>query len=174
MQMTEREMLEAQKRADLIIDKVRDLVALESQVLEARAVNSARGANPGDGNGFLGDLEARLKTSVEELNGISDELKWATPCFRAYVLPQIGDIMGGRESFDSEERKDLERVIAALTDEKGSESSEQLASEIMVSVERKLRKDLRQLEVYLFVVGARSPRPTHLTALSPVSFRIRF
>lgn len=35
-EMTEREMLEAQKRADAIVDKVRDLIALENQLLEAR------------------------------------------------------------------------------------------------------------------------------------------
>ena len=133
-EMTEQEMLAAQKRADSIVDKVRDLIVLESQVLEARAA-----ATP-DGNGSLKHLEARLQTRVEELNGISDELKWATPCFRAYVLPQIGDIMGGRTSFDSEERKDLENVIAALTDEDGAESSEQLAAEIIARLRENLEK----------------------------------
>ena len=133
-EMTEQEMLAAQKRADSIVGKVRDLIALESQVLEAQAA-----ATP-DGNGSLKDLEARLQTRVEELNGISDELKWATPCFRAYVLPQIGDIMGGRTSFDSEERKDLESIIAALTDEDGAESSEQLAAEIIARLRENLEK----------------------------------
>ena len=127
-------MLEAQKRADSIIDKVRDLIALESQVLEARAA-----ATP-DGNGSLKHLEARLQTRVAELSGIADELKWATPCFRAYVLPQIGDIMGKQKSFDSEERKDLESVIAALTDEDGAESSEQLAAEIIARLRTNLAK----------------------------------
>ena len=139
MQMTEREMLEAQKRADLIVDKVRDLVALESQVLEARETANER-ATDLDRNGSLKDLEARLETRVEELNGISDELKWVTPCFRAYVLPQIGDILGSKQSFDSEERADLNRVIAALTDEEGAQSSEQLASEIIARLRENLEK----------------------------------
>ena len=138
-EMTEREMLEAQKRADMIVGKVRDLVDLEGQVLEAREAASGDATNP-DGNGSLNDLEARLKTSVEELNGISDELKWATPCFRAYVLPQIGDIMGKQQSFDSEERRDLESVIAALTDEENAQSSEQLASEIITRLRDNLEK----------------------------------
>ena len=48
--------------------------------------------------------------------------------------------MGGRESFDSEERKDLESVIAALTDEEGGQSSEQLASEIIARLRENLEK----------------------------------
>ena len=137
--MTEHEMLEAQKRADAIIDKVRDLIALESQVLEAREAADKSAAHP-DGNGSLKDLEAKLQTRVEELNGIADELKWATPCFRAYVLPHIGDIMGKQKSFDSEERKDLESVIAALTDEENSEPSEQLAADIITRLRNNLAK----------------------------------
>ena len=137
--MTEHEMLAAQKRADTIVDKVRDLIALESQVLEAREAANESAAHT-DGNGALKALEAKLQTRVEELNGVADELKWATPCFRAYVLPQIGDIMGKQKSFDSEERKDLESVITALTDEKNSESSEQLAADIITRLRKNLAK----------------------------------
>ena len=132
--MTEREMLEAQKRADAIVGKVRDLVDLESQVLAARE------AAKRDRNGSLNTLEASLKARVKELNEIADELKWATPCFRAYVLPQIGDIMGKQQSFHSEERQDLERVIAALADEENTESSEQLAAEIITRLRDNLEK----------------------------------
>ncbi|MDE0017478.1 MAG: hypothetical protein OXU51_14950 [Candidatus Poribacteria bacterium] len=71
---TEREMLEAQKRANAIVDKVRDLITLESQVLAAREAANAGAAHP-DENGSLKDLEAKLQTSVEELNGVADELK---------------------------------------------------------------------------------------------------
>ena len=137
--MTEREMLAAQKRADAIVDKVRDLIALESQILEAREAANEDAAHP-DENGALKDLEARLQTHVEELNGVADELKWATPCFRAYVLPQIGDIMGKQKSFDSEERKDLESVIAALTDEDNAQASEQLAADIIARLRENLEK----------------------------------
>ena len=137
--MTEHEMLEAQKRADAIVDKVRGLIDLENQVLEAKAGTNERTTNP-DGNGSLKALEARLETRVQELNGISDELKWATPCFRAYVLPQIGDIMQKQKSFDSEKRKDLESVIATLTDEENSESSEQLAADIIARLRENLAK----------------------------------
>ncbi len=138
-EMTEREMLEAQKRADAIVDKVRKLVALESQLLEAREAANAHTAHQ---NG-LKELETELETRVEELNGIADELKWATPCFRAYVLPQISDIMGTQKSFQSEERKDLESVIAALTDAENAEPSEELAGDIIARLRSNIEKSFR-------------------------------
>ena len=78
IEMTEQEMLEAQKRADAIVDKVRNLVALESQLLEAREAATDHTAHQ---NG-LKELETELETRVEELSGIADELKWATPLFQ--------------------------------------------------------------------------------------------
>jgi len=134
--MTEHEMLEAQKRADAIVDKVRDLVALESRVLEAK---ETAGDSTAALNG-LEDLEAQLERRVEELSGIADELKWATPCFRAYVLPQIGDILGKQKTFESEERKDLESVIAALTDAENAEPSEELAADIIARLRSNIEK----------------------------------
>lgn len=135
-EMTDREMLAAQKRADAVVDKVRDLVALESRVLEAR---EAAGDSTAARNG-LDDLEVQLKRRVEELNEIANELKWATPCFRAYVLPQIGDILGKQKSFQSEERKDLESVIAALTDAENAEPSEELAADIIARLRSNIEK----------------------------------
>lgn len=138
-EMTEREMLEAQKRADAIVDKVRNLIALESQLLEAREATTDRTAHQ---NG-LKVLETELETRVEELSGIADELKWATPCFRAYVLPQISDIMGTQKSFQSEARKDLESVIAALTDAENAELSEELAGDIIARLRSNIEKSFR-------------------------------
>ena len=135
-EMTEREMLESQKRADAIVDKVRVLVTLESRVLEVREAVSDGVSNQ---NG-LKDLEVQLERRVEELNEITNELKWATPCFRAYVLPQISDIMGQQKSFQSEERKDLESVIAALTDEDNAEPSEELAVDIIARLRANIEK----------------------------------
>ena len=117
--MSEREMLETQRRADLIVAKIRELIALESQILAATETG-----NP-DGNLALKDLEARLKTRVEELGTIVDELKWATPCFRA---------------FNSEERKDFENVIAALATGDDPESADRLAAEIFA----RLRANIEQ------------------------------
>ncbi|MDE0423986.1 hypothetical protein F4Y59_13670 [Candidatus Poribacteria bacterium] len=135
-EMTEQEMLAAQKRADAVVDKVRGLVDLENRVLEARAVADDSTA---DSNG-LKDLEAQLERRVAELNEIANELQWATPCFRAYVLPQISEVMGKQTSFRSEERKDLENVIAALTAEEDSEFSEALAADIIARLRSNIEK----------------------------------
>jgi len=48
--------------------------------------------------------------------------------------------MGKQKSFDSEERKDLESVIAALTDAENSEPSEQLAADIIARLRENLAK----------------------------------
>ncbi|MDE0553983.1 MAG: hypothetical protein OXI24_07205 [Candidatus Poribacteria bacterium] len=135
-EMTEQEMLAAQKRADAVVDKVRGLVDLENRVLEARAVADDSTA---DSNG-LKDLEAQLERRVAELNEIANELQWATPCFRAYVLPQISEVMGKQTSFRSEERKDLENVIAALTAEEDGEFSEALAADIIARLRSNIQK----------------------------------
>ena len=135
-EMTEREMLESQKRADAIVDKVRGLVTLESRVLEAREAASDSVSNQ---NG-LKDLEVQLKRRVGELNEITNELKWATPCFRAYVLPQISNIMGQQKSFQSEKRKDLQSVIAALTEGEDAELSEELAVDIIARLRANIEK----------------------------------
>ena len=125
--MTEQEAREAQKRADLIVKKVKDLVALEDQVLAAQTPEQAT-------------LASQLKERAEELNGIANELKWATPCFRAYVLPQIGEILDKREGFNEAERLDLERIVNALTDEENPEASEQLTALLITSLRGNLEK----------------------------------
>ena len=125
--MTEQEMREAQERADLIVKKVKDLVALEDSTLIAQPAEQAT---------FVSQLRER----AEELNGIADELKWATPCFRAYVLPQIGEILNTRETFNEVERLDLERIVSTLTDEENAEASEQLTSLLITSLRENLEK----------------------------------
>ena len=125
--MTEQEMRKAQERADLIVKKVKDLVALEDRVLAAQTPEQTT-------------LASQLRESAEELNGIADELKWATPCFRAYVLPQIGEILDKRETFNEAERLDLERIVNALTDEENTEASEQLTALLITSLRENLEK----------------------------------
>ena len=125
--MTEQEMREAQERADLIVKKVKDLVALEDSALAAQPAAQAT---------FVSQLRER----AEELNGIADELKWATPCFRAYVLPQIGEILDKRETFNEAERLDLERIVSTLTDEENAEASEQLTALLITSLRENLER----------------------------------
>ena len=110
--MTEQEAREAKERADMIVNKVRDLVALEDKVLEAReSVRqlSLNDTSPDDlqedpitkRQSALAVLEAQLKESVEDLDSITDELKWATPCFRAYVLSQMSELVGTLKACDT-------------------------------------------------------------------------
>ena len=125
--MTEQEMRAAQERADLIVKKVKDLVALEDSTLTAQPAEQAT-------------FVSRLRERAEELNGIADELKWATPCFRAYVLPQIGEILDKRETFNEVERLDLERIVSTLTDEENAEASEQLTTLLITSLRENLER----------------------------------
>lgn len=100
MQMTDQEMKEAMQRADKIVAKVRALAALEDKVLAARtsvrqlATTNSDAASSTRLQEDLAGLESQLKESVAELDSITEELQLATPCFRAYVLPQMSEIMG--------------------------------------------------------------------------------
>ncbi len=87
MQMTDQEMKEATERADEIVEKVRALVALEDKVLAARESVRQLSLNSGNASAAhlqkdVAELEAQLKKNVAELDGITEELHLATPCFR--------------------------------------------------------------------------------------------
>ena len=106
--MTDQEIREATERADRIIEKVRALVALENKVIEAR--ESVRHVSDNGGvtaqhQDALAALESQLEENVKELDGITDALKLATPCFRAYVLPQMSEIVGTLNACDAAEMK---------------------------------------------------------------------
>ncbi len=138
--MTEQEVQEAQKRADSIVDKVRTLLTLEDQVLAARITAHNLSENGDDIDNSLKGLEAQLEEAVGELSEIGDELKWATLCFRAYLLPRIVDLIENRDTFDSEEQGYLTSILSALTGGMSAEDSEQLASEIIARLEGNLQK----------------------------------
>lgn len=141
--MTEKEIQEATKRADRIVEKVRSLVTLEGKVVEAResvrqlSING--GTAPTERLDMLAELESQLKESVEELDGITDELKFATPCFRAYVLPQMSEIVGTLKACDAADRGELAQLVTALTDE-NSQSPEQLEETIITRLKSNLER----------------------------------
>ena len=144
MQMTEKELREATERADRIVEKVRSLVALEDKVLAAReSVRelSVNGDTPptADPQDVLAALESQLAENVKELDGITDELKLATPCFRAYVLPQMSEIIGTLKACDAAERSELAQLVTALTDE-NSEPSEQLEEAIITRLKSNIER----------------------------------
>ena len=139
MQMTDQEMRAAMKRADRIVEKVRSLVALEDKILAARkSLHQTAATKSGtDLQEDLAGLESQLKESVAELDGITDELKLATPCFRAYVLPQMNEIVGTLKTCDAADRNELTELIAALTDE-NTETTEQLEEAIITRLKSNL------------------------------------
>ena len=136
MNMTEQELREAKERADAIVAKVRALVALEDKVLETR--ESANGNAPIP-QGRLTALQSQLKESVEELDVITNELKFTTPCFRAYVLPQMSEIVGTLKACDAAERSELTQLVTILTDE-NSEPSEELEEAIITRLKDNLER----------------------------------
>ena len=136
--MTEQEMRAAQERADAIVMKVRDLVALEDKVLEAR--ESVHQGSAVERQSALAVLEAQLKESVEELDNITNELKWATPCFRAYVLPQMSELVGTLKACDAAERSELTQLVTALTDEENSQPHEELEAAIVTRLKANLER----------------------------------
>ena len=140
--MTEKEIQEATKRADRIVEKIRSLVTLEGKVVEAReSVRqlSVNGDTTTERLDMLAELESQLKESVEELDGITDELKVATPCFRAYVLPQMSEIVGTLKACDAADRSELAQLVTALTDE-NSQSPEQLEEAIITRLKSNLER----------------------------------
>ena len=150
MLMNEQELREAKERADMIVNKMRDLVTLEDKVLKAResvrqlSVNDTSPADlqedsVAERQNGLSVLEAQLKESVEELDGITDELKWATPCFRAYVLPQMSEIVGTLKACDAADRSELTQLVTTLTDE-NSESPAELEEAIITRLKDNLER----------------------------------
>ena len=150
MLMTEQELREAKERADMIVNKMRDLVTLEDKVLKARESVRQLSVNDTSPDALQEDsvaerqnglsvLEAQLKESVEELDGVTDELKWATPCFRAYVLPQMSEIVGTLKACDAADRSELTQLVTVLTDE-NSESSEELEEAIITRLKDNLER----------------------------------
>ena len=141
--MTEKEIQEATKRADRIVEKVRSLVTLEGKVVEARESVRQLSVNgdtaPTERLDMLAELESQLKESVEELDGITDELKFATPCFRAYVLPQMSEIVGTLKACDAADRGELAQLVTALTDE-NSQSPEGLEEAIITRLKSNLER----------------------------------
>ena len=120
--MTEKAMREAKERADTIVEKVRALVALENAVLKARESEQQE---------ELTQLETQLKANVAELDSITNELKWTTPCFKAYVLPQMSKLVGTLKACDNVGRSELSKLIESLNDENSDEELEEIETAII-------------------------------------------
>ena len=151
--MTEKEIGQTQELADIIVEKFRALVALESKVLEAREEGSQISAihdseepsdpqeNPtAEYQEMLTALESQLKEGVAEMEKIMDELKSATSSFRTYILPQMSEIVGTLKTSDAAAQEELTQLVAVLTDDGNTQSLEQLEAIIITRLRDNLEK----------------------------------
>lgn len=139
--------------ADIIVEKFRTLLDLESRVLDAReetnrisvahddTEQSELQENPTvEHEKMLTELELQLKEGIEEMEKIMDSLKLATSSFRTYILPQMSEVVGTLRTYDAAEREELAQLVAALTDEENVQSLEQLEAIIITRLRNNLEK----------------------------------
>ena len=151
--MTEREIEQTKALADIIVEKFRNLFALESLILEARERERQIAANRGtaepsdpqdvpipEDQEMLTALETQLKAQIAEMEETIDELKSATPSFRTYVLPQMSEIVGTLKASGVVEQEELAQLVAALTDDGDTQSLEQLEAIIITRLRDNLEK----------------------------------
>lgn len=146
--MTEKETGQAMELADIIVEKFRALVDLESRVLEARESAVRNAVEPIDPQvnsiaerpKILTELESQLKKAVEEMDIIMEELQYAPSDFRAYILPQISEIVETLRACNSVEQKELIQLVDALVDADSPQSLEQLEAIIITRLRDNLEK----------------------------------
>ena len=146
--MTEKETEQTMELADIIVEKFRALVDLESRVLEARESAVYNTAEPVDPQidaiaarrETLTELESQLKNAVEEMDIIMEELQFAPPDFRVYILPQISEIVGTLRTCDAAEQEELIQLVDALVDADSPQSLEQLEAIIITRFRDNLEK----------------------------------
>ena len=151
--MTEKEAKQTKELADIIVEKFRVLVDLESKVLEAREqINRIAASHdrqePSDPQEnptaayqeMLTQLESELEESVAEMEKIIDELKSAPPAFKTYVLPQMSEIVGTLKASDAAEQEELSQLVEALMDDGNTQSLEQLEAIIITRLRDNLEK----------------------------------
>ena len=151
--MTKRETEQTKEISDIIVEKLRNLFALESRVLEAkeRATQTAANRDTAEPSALqdtptpedqemLTTLESELKAQIEEMEEMIDELRSAVPALRIHVLPQMHEIVGTLKASDAAERKELAQLIATLTDDGDTQSLEQLEAIIITRLRDNLEK----------------------------------
>ena len=151
--MIEKETGQTKELADIIVEKFRALVALESKVLEAREArtqisairDSEEPSNPQENptvesHEMLTVLESELKDGIAEMEKIMDELKSSTSSFRTYVLPRVSEIVGTLITSDAAAQAELAQLVAALTDDGNVQSLEQLEAIVITRLRDNLEK----------------------------------
>lgn len=151
--MKEKETEQTKELADIIIEKFRDLVTLESRILEAREgggeisaiYDNVELSDPQDnpiveGQKILEALELKLKDGIEEMEKIMSELKSETPSFKTYILPQMSEILRTLKVCDAAEQEELAQLVTTLTDRENTQLLEQLEAIIITRLRDQLEK----------------------------------
>ena len=149
--MTDQKTVQSKELADIVVEKFRTLVDLESRVLDTREEIHRISVAYNDVEQFdlqedpiiehkkmLIALELQLQKSIEEMEKIM--VKLVTPCFRTYILPQMSEVVGTLKACGAADRKEPAEFIDALMAEENVQSLEQLETTIITRLRHNLEK----------------------------------
>ena len=149
--MTGKETGQSKELADIVVEKLRTLVNLESRVLdtqeEIHRISVAH--NDGEQSDLQEDsivehkkmliaLELQLEKCIEEMEKIM--VKLTTPCFSTYILPQMSEVVATLKACGAAARKEPAQLVDALMDEESVQSLEQLETTIITLLRHNLEK----------------------------------
>lgn len=152
--MSEKGTGQTKELADIIVEKFRTLVNLESKILDTTEeidriaadrdnteLSNLQQNSIAEQENILTQLVSELKVCLEEMDTIMEELQLATPSFRTYILPQITEIVRTFKSCETTEQVELSQLVAALIDAKSSQALEQLETIIVTRLRDNLEKN---------------------------------
>ncbi|RKU39310.1 hypothetical protein C6496_00820 [Candidatus Poribacteria bacterium] len=152
--MSEKGTGQTKELADIIVEKFRTLVNLESKILDTTEeidriaadrdnteLSNLQQNSIAEQENILTQLVSELKVCLEEMDTIMEELQLATPSFRTYILPQITEMVRTFKSCDATEQIELSQLVAALIDAKSSQALEQLETIIVTRLRDNLEKN---------------------------------
>ena len=151
--MTHSETEKTKELAEIIVEKIRNLFALQSRILENRGhptqtaahQDGIEPAEPQDARTLedketLTTLETQLKERIKETEEFIDQLKSETPSLKTYILPQMHQIIETIKTDTPPEQTELAKLVNTLTEEGNTESLEQLEAIIITHLRDNLKK----------------------------------
>ena len=151
--MTHSETEKTKELAEIIVEKIRNLFALQSRILENRGQptqtaahhDAIEPAEPQDARTpedqeTLTTLETQLKERIKETEEFIDQLKSETPSLKTYILPQMHQIIETLKTDTPPEQTQLAKLVNTLTEEGNTQSLEQLEAIIITHLRDNLKK----------------------------------
>lgn len=151
--MTQSETQKTKELAEIIVEKIRNLFALQSRILEIRGQptqtaaphDTVEPAEPQDARTPedkepLTTLETQLKERIKETEEFVDQLKSETPSLKTYILPQMHQIIETLKTNTPSEETQLAKLVNTLTAEENTQSLEQLEAIIITHLRDNLKK----------------------------------